>query len=1129
MEDGAVTMGDQGPVKAAQEAEMPTDGKVESIGSEHPPVALEVTTSSAVADEALNKLSRKRTKTGCLTCRRRRIKCGEERPICTNCVKSKRHCEGYNQRVVFKDPMNPFRNSVPAPPHHISPLGSGAQHLAMPPPRPQSHPYEIQTSTSYSGQSSFPNIAPRPTYQHQYSAQHDSPTGTSRSRIDSHFGFPGSTPITPVTPVTPGTPLTPKHQQNEQRSLITDPYHLRDQPEPPSASAFPYQTSLWTKRDDAVQEGTDPMHHYGSMNNAVVGSEDHRQREGAGRNSSFSGQVSVSAYEKHGHGLQGHTGKSRPDSVVTPIQTEPVWSHPFGYTPREIGRGHYEARVPSAPASRPEDEQPMYALPTPTSATPSKSPTGGAVNVNDTLEDDTPYDIDTDEEMDLEASKYPTETSNQNPLRHGGELGVIVAFQAGQDQRAVRSFTSSLNEPNLLATYRPSPSSSPLMNPTTARIFCHFITSTGPSISMYERYPANPSVMFTQGPVPRSQQNLWTFTLPTLALTSPPLMHSILAISSLHIAKLQGGTMVPALKHYHMAIRRVARYVSIPSKRTEIATLAATLLLGFYEVMANEHVKWNSHLLGARQLLREIDIAGISRRIYAWRRREAREQKSKTVYQGLPSSERDMLERASTAVESGSDDYLVKLFMGRSARPGSSAGVAGGGLLDDSTEALGPEPSPQEVENYELLSDMFWWYAKQDIYQSILSGNSLLHAYDHWGACPPRAAMGRQDAPYGTYDHLVLIIARLSTFTAKDRRRKLKAMEANGGMWRPPPGMSPPGAPPPGAAAAMGKGPGGIPSGAGSSGPPPPSGSPIQPPAGSMMYGMIPPTKPAEIHSAFQDRRYVSPSDSAHDDIELEAATVDAEQEWRDIKQAMQVFEESLGPAFQPLPPEYTQALSTPFGPARYYKTYPIACIWANLNMAYIILHRAHPSMPPAAMMAAGIGARQTKWHAEEIGRISAGIVPVHSGTQINPAVGAAMIEISMCLFFAGVQYQDAAQRGWTISKLRDIASGSGWETSAAVASGCETSWERAGQMGRGPPYTRTMNPMSTDDRIAGRRPNAQTGPPTDNTDRRCIKVNAGTRVHWAIGILGVEEDLNKLDLDDPADKSEVKNRRDDG
>lgn len=47
-------------------------------------------------------LMRKRTKTGCLTCRKRRIKCGEERPVCKNCITSKRLCEGYYQRVVFK-------------------------------------------------------------------------------------------------------------------------------------------------------------------------------------------------------------------------------------------------------------------------------------------------------------------------------------------------------------------------------------------------------------------------------------------------------------------------------------------------------------------------------------------------------------------------------------------------------------------------------------------------------------------------------------------------------------------------------------------------------------------------------------------------------------------------------------------------------------------------------------------------------------------------------------------------------------------------------------------------------------------------------------------------------------------
>ena len=37
-----------------------------------------------------------------LACRRRRIKCGEEKPVCKNCKKSNRVCEGYAPRVAFK-------------------------------------------------------------------------------------------------------------------------------------------------------------------------------------------------------------------------------------------------------------------------------------------------------------------------------------------------------------------------------------------------------------------------------------------------------------------------------------------------------------------------------------------------------------------------------------------------------------------------------------------------------------------------------------------------------------------------------------------------------------------------------------------------------------------------------------------------------------------------------------------------------------------------------------------------------------------------------------------------------------------------------------------------------------------
>ncbi|RMZ68865.1 c6 finger domain [Pyrenophora seminiperda CCB06] len=70
---------------------------------------------------------KRRTKTGCLTCRKRRIKCDEAHPMCRNCQKSKRDCLGYDP--IFKQQSGPAQiqpapNSAPAP------------HAASAPPAP---------------------------------------------------------------------------------------------------------------------------------------------------------------------------------------------------------------------------------------------------------------------------------------------------------------------------------------------------------------------------------------------------------------------------------------------------------------------------------------------------------------------------------------------------------------------------------------------------------------------------------------------------------------------------------------------------------------------------------------------------------------------------------------------------------------------------------------------------------------------------------------------------------------------------------------------------------------------------------------------------------------------------------
>jgi hypothetical protein len=249
------------------------------------------------------------------------------------------------------------------------------------------------------------------------------------------------------------------------------------------------------------------------------------------------------------------------------------------------------------------------------------------------------------------------------------------------------------------------------------------------------------------------------------------------------------------------------------------------------------------------------------------------------------------------------------------------------------------------------------------------------------------------DIRYGTYDHLILLMGRSADFAAKDLKRKRLAMKANGG-WRPPASMR------------MGPPPGNMqgPQGQPSIFPQMPQ-QPPQMPQMPSFSGMVPGVGPAKLPMGFEPSRQESPQSSTSDEIDLEVKRIEAEEEWQDIRNAFSVLEDHFGEDFEPLGPEYSSPVETPFGKALKYRTYGIAGIWMNFYMALISCHRSHPSMPPAAMMAAGIAARQTASFANELGRIAAGIAPDCSMTaQVSPGVGAALIESSICLFVSGVQ-----------------------------------------------------------------------------------------------------------------------------
>ncbi|ODA78302.1 hypothetical protein RJ55_05683 [Drechmeria coniospora] len=99
---------------------------------------------------------KRRTKTGCMTCRKRRIKCDEAHPTCNNCRKSKRECSGYDP--IFKPQLS-----------HIQPV-----------------PTSVLPSTSLR---STPVLAPRP----------DNSYGSQPSMLPSAYAADSTTTLSPTS------------------------------------------------------------------------------------------------------------------------------------------------------------------------------------------------------------------------------------------------------------------------------------------------------------------------------------------------------------------------------------------------------------------------------------------------------------------------------------------------------------------------------------------------------------------------------------------------------------------------------------------------------------------------------------------------------------------------------------------------------------------------------------------------------------------------------------------------------------------------------------------------------------------------------------------------------------------
>lgn len=193
----------------------------------------------------------------------------------------------------------------------------------------------------------------------------------------------------------------------------------------------------------------------------------------------------------------------------------------------------------------------------------------------------------------------------------------------------------------------------------------------------------------------------------------------MLALASLQIAKLQKIPATAAMKHYHLAIRRIAKNVQTPLRRTQPPTLAATLLLAYFEVWSSDHSKWCNHLFGARILFREISLRDMTRQCLPIKRLKQQEEDAhQPLTPFFPELTFNQRSKLTTL-----DYQLLSIISGQHIEP-EQYGLGENQPID----LLAGAVTDRDIEQYENLRDLYWWYCKMDVYQSILGGTKLLYA-----------------------------------------------------------------------------------------------------------------------------------------------------------------------------------------------------------------------------------------------------------------------------------------------------------------------------------------------------------------------------------------------------------------
>ena len=605
--------------------------------------------------------------------------------------------------MVFKQPAFDYR-----------PVPHGGAHITFPaaPYLNNAAPYEQE----YAQLMTYPHVQPRPveqytpTYQNseqrQVAGEPYAPTYT-----ETPLGPTGTRPYHPNYSIH----VTINHQPNVVAAAASYQNHHGHIPATSNALPYAVPADYAPAHSYPLMSGVSPIQNQHDWQQPYQIKQEHHLPQTSPTASANADRVSpTSSMSSRTMPLSQNAAPENSFSVWTPgmdtarqeltrsidYQPQPV-ATPF--TPQQMGTTTAPLMQPLKQETSPElHEHETYVQ-------PATSPTNFLSQAAVEIQDDDYYDVDSDEEMDVGTLAVTTLTQGRQSKLHRILNKNKINIEALQSRR-----NDAFVYDGILDHYRVEDAANPLRNPATVRVFAHFIYVTGPGLSVFERHGRNTSVLFSQGQVPFSKQGLWTYAMPVAALRHQGLLHAMLALSSLHISRLQRASDTPSRQHYIWACKRINRLLTDPTKRYKITTIATSMLLGFYEVMTADHRQWNMHLSGSKQLFAETDFASLTRQFRQMKSaRAARWHLGREDVFTSPNldPQDDILDQIDDV-----DERVISRLVGRAVRYDDHGWITPQSGL----------PPQLNLSNFGLLKDLYWWYIKQDAFQSIISGNPPL-------------------------------------------------------------------------------------------------------------------------------------------------------------------------------------------------------------------------------------------------------------------------------------------------------------------------------------------------------------------------------------------------------------------